>query len=83
MAAHRTYPAEARRRGETGSVVVTFTVERSGRVRGVAISRGSGSAILDAAAEAMLREAMLPPFPAAMPQDRMTVTVQVRFALQD
>ena len=43
--------------------------------------RGSGSSILDAAAEAMLRNAMLPAFPAAMTQERMSVTVQIHFAL--
>jgi periplasmic protein TonB len=81
LAAHKTYPEEARRRGEEGSVTLRFTVERTGRVTETTVVRGSGSSILDAAAEAMLRNATLPPFPETMLQARIGVTVQVRFAL--
>ncbi len=81
LAAHKTYPEEARRRGEEGSVTLRFTVERSGRVAETMVVHGSGSTILDAAAAGMLRNATLPPFPAAMSQDSVAVTVQVRFAL--
>ena len=83
LAAHKSYPEEARRRGEQGSVALRFTVERSGRVTEVSVARGSGSTILDAAAEAMLRNVALPAFPASMSQDKVIVTVQVRFALRD
>jgi hypothetical protein len=44
--------------------------------------RGTGSASLDAAVGRMLTGAQLPAFPSAMTQDRTTVTVQVRYALQ-
>jgi len=64
-------------------VQLRFTVERSGRVADVAVTRGSGSAILDAAAAAMLHDATLPAFPASMLQDSISVTVHVRFALKD
>jgi len=83
LAAHKTYPEVARRRGEQGSVALRFSVERSGRVADVTVERGSGSAVLDAAAEAMLRNATVPAFPAAMAQDRISVTVQIRFRLTD
>ncbi|MBN8907110.1 MAG: Hsp33 family molecular chaperone HslO [Rhodospirillales bacterium] len=36
---------------------------------------------LDDAAQAMLRGKSVPPLPAAMPQDRLTVTVTIRYAL--
>jgi outer membrane biosynthesis protein TonB len=41
----------------------------------------AGSPLLDAAAEAMVKGATLPPFPAAMPQDSVTITVRIRYAL--
>jgi protein TonB len=81
LAAHKSYPEPARRRGEEGTVALRFAVERSGRVTEVSVARGSGSSILDAAAEAMLRNAVLPAFPGTMPQERVVVTVQLRFAL--
>ena len=83
LAAHKTYPDEARRSSAVGGVVLRFTVERSGLVRDVVVVRGAGSAVLDTAAEAMVRGATLPAFPAAMKQERITVTVQVRYALTD
>lgn len=82
LQSHKTYPDEARQRGEEGSALVRFTVDRSGRVLEFALVRGTGSASLDAAVERMLTRAQLPAFPAAMTQDRTTVTVQVRYALQ-
>src|SRR5208337_5196106 len=42
LAAHKTYPDEARRRGEEGHAVLRFTVDRSGRVLAVALASGSG-----------------------------------------
>jgi periplasmic protein TonB len=81
LAAHKSYPEAARRGGEEGSVALRFAVERSGRVTEVSVARGSGSPVLDAAAEAMLRNATLPAFPATMSQERIVVTVQLHFSL--
>jgi len=83
LASHKVYPAEARRRGEQGNVTLRFTVEPSGQVVKVAVARGSGSPRLDAAAAAMLRGAILPPFDPAMRQVPVTATVQIRYALRD
>jgi protein TonB len=83
LAAHKTYPDEARRRGTEGNVVLRFTVDRSGRVVDVVLVHSAGSSMLDAAAEAMVRNAMLPPFTAGMSQDTVTITVQIRYALTD
>lgn len=47
----------------------------------VTLVRSSGSAILDEAAQAMLRGVRLPAFTADMPQDQTTVTVPVRYKL--
>jgi protein TonB len=81
LAAHKTYPDEARRRGMEGTVVLRFTVDRSGRVLDVVLVRSAGSSMLDTAAEAMVHNATLPPFTDGMSQDTVTVTVQIRYAL--
>ena len=83
LAAHKAYPEEARRRGQHGSVTLRFSVDRSGRVLDVVVAGRAGAAMLDAAAEAMLQGALLPPFTADMPQDKVTVTVRVRYTLTD
>lgn len=81
LAAHKTYPDEARRRGKEGNVVLRFMVDRSGHVLDVVLERSAGSLTLDTAAEAMIRNATLPPFSAGMAQDAVTITVQIRYAL--
>lgn len=82
LQSHKTYPDAARERGEEGSALVRFSVDRNGRVLEFALVHGTGSASLDAAVGRMLTGAQLPALPPAMTQDRTTVTVQVRYALQ-
>jgi protein TonB len=79
---NKTYPDEARRRGEEGRATVRFTVNREGRILDLQLLAGTGSNILDAAVERLLRGARLPPFPAGMDQDQVTVTLQIRYALE-
>jgi protein TonB len=83
MAAHKTYPEVARRRGQQGSVGLRFTANRSGHVLSVSLVHSAGSDVLDSAAERMLRDATLPPFPATMTQGTATVTVTIRYTLVD
>lgn len=64
-------------------MVLRFTVDRLGRVLDVVLVRGTGSAALDDAALAMLRSASLPAFDSDMPQERITVTVQVHYSLTE
>jgi periplasmic protein TonB len=78
---HRAYPQAARQNNEQGRVVVRFTVDRSGHVAEVELVTSSGSRILDDAAQAMLRGANVPPFPADMTQDRVVITVPLRYSL--
>ncbi len=78
LAAHKTYPPEARKRGEEGEVLIRFTVETDGHVSAVALAKGSGFADIDRAALAMLQGATLPP-----PGAPATRTVRVRFHLDD
>ena len=82
LEAHKTYPERARRRGEQGRGSVRFTVDRSGQVLDVAIVSSTGSPILDDAIERMLRGAHVPALPANMDEAQVTVTVQIRYALE-
>ncbi len=82
LEAHKTYPAEARRRGDEGRATVRFTVERDGQVVAVQVVSGTGSAILDDAVERMLRGARLPAFPPGMEQTEVTVMVQIRYRME-
>lgn len=59
-----------------------FTVDREGRVLDVALVQSSGSQILDAAAETLLRGAHLPPFPAGMAQNQIAITLPIHYALE-
>jgi periplasmic protein TonB len=80
---HKHYPESARMRDEEGSVVLTFEVERSGRVVHYAIVKGSGYPDLDQAVDEMMRGATLPPFPATMTQSRITFSpVTLHFLLE-
>lgn len=78
---HKRYPESARARGEEGRVGLTFRVARSGQVLNFSITSGSGYPELDAAVQAMMRGATLPPFPADMSADDVQVTVSIRFGL--
>ena len=78
LAARKTYPEVARRHGEQGSVTLRFKVAVDGTVLDVALVSGSGSPVLDEAAEALLHNAMLPP-----PHTEISRTVRLRYRLDD
>ena len=82
LQAHKTYPEEARRRDEQGRATVRFKVDHNGEVLDVQLVSGTGSEILDDAVKRMLTGARVPPFPAGMDQDQVTVTVQLRYKLE-
>jgi protein TonB len=82
LASHKSYPEDARRRGEEGRVAVRFTVDRSGRVLEADIAASSGVQRLDDAAAALMRNAALPRFPASMTRDRVTIVTTVRYGLR-
>jgi periplasmic protein TonB len=82
LEAHKTYPEEARRRGDHGRAIVRFTVDRDGHVLTVQLMTGTGSASLDDAVERLLRGARLPPFPTDMVEPSVTVTLQIRYTLE-
>lgn len=63
-------------------MAVRFTVDRTGRVLQALVASGSGSPVLDEAARSLLAGAQLPPFPPAMTQASLTMTVAIRYAGQ-
>jgi protein TonB len=82
LRAHRSYPEMARALGRQGTVVVQITVNPAGRVVGVNLVQGSGTDSLDRAAEALMRDAQLPPFPPDMKLPRQSLTVPIRYVLE-
>lgn len=77
------YPAEAKKALQQGVVTVRFTVARDGSVSGIAIRRGSGHTLLDAATtELLARAAPLPRMPAAMARDSVTVSLPIEYSLK-
>ena len=81
IARHKIYPDEARRQGIEGTVALRFSLDSTGKVAAIAVLHGSGSAILDAAAEAMLTGATLPAPPPGLRVP--AISVQVHYALRD
>ena len=77
---HKRYPAGAQSRGDQGTVLLSFSMDRNGHVLSRSLARSSGVPELDQEVLAMIQRAQpLPPFPPAMPQPRMTLTVPIRF----
>jgi protein TonB len=79
---HRRYPPAARFRGEEGVVVLRFRVDAGGVVVQVALERGSGSSVLDAAAVALLTDARLPIPPPGLRPEQHSVSAPIRYRLQ-
>lgn len=70
---HKSYPASARARGDTGTVGVNFTVGGSGRVVTHSIYASSGSSALDGVVHAMMAAAHPPPPPGGVFHGRITI----------
>jgi protein TonB len=80
---HKEYPAQARRRRDQGTAVLTFTLVRDGTIEAANVTRTSGSVQLDQEVLAMIERASpLPPFPANFDRQRITLSVPVQFQLR-
>ena len=81
LARFQRYPAQAK--GATGSVKLSFSIDRQGHVLNSQIIKSSGSAVLDAEALSLLtRAAPLPAPPAAVPDSDFTFVLPIRFGLR-
>lgn len=80
---HKQYPAAAQARGDRGTVVISFSINREGRVLGTGLVRGSGHALLDREALDMVRRSQ--PFPQPTPDiagSRFSFAVPVSFSVR-
>jgi protein TonB len=76
---HKRYPPQAR--GEQGVATLAFTIDRQGHLLSGRIVRSAGSAILDAAALAMLsRAAPFPTPPPGIADELLSITVPIRYS---
>lgn len=79
---HKRFPSQAQARRLRGTVLVAFSLDRSGLVVAQAVDTSSGHPALDAAALDMLARAQpLPPPPPEIPGTVLQLTVPVRFFL--
>lgn len=82
LAKYKRYPKSSRKKGEEGTVLLSFTVLKSGLVRNVMIKQSSGFKKLDRAVKKMLKEASpLPPFPPEETLQDITITIPIVFKL--
>jgi protein TonB len=80
---YKRYPGDAQSRGVEGVVMLSFSVDRNGRVLAHEIVRSSGHPELDKEVVSMIERAQpLPPFPPSMPQEKLDLTVPIRFSLR-
>jgi protein TonB len=80
---YKDYPRLAQRRGEEGTVLLRFTINRHGMVIEHAIVQSSGHTSLDNSVEHMIRRAQpLPAIPFEMGRDWIQVILPVQFQLE-
>jgi len=79
---YRSYPAAAKNAGIRGIATVRFSLSASGAVISASLARGSGAAVLDEAAVAMVRRASpFPPIPSGLGRSRMDFAAPIKFDL--
>lgn len=79
----KTYPRAAQARRQQGVVHMRFTIDRGGRLLTEGVARGSGSDILDAAAEDVVRRAApFPPMPDDLPGEQLEIVIPLEYALR-
>jgi protein TonB len=78
---HGFYPRQAAENGEDGTNRLRVELDRTGRVHSVELEMRSGSQWLDMGALAVFRDARLPPFPLATPQNEATLHLTISYIL--
>jgi protein TonB len=73
------YPEEAKRRGEEGTVVVSFTIDESGNPVNVRLASSSGSPSIDNETLRLIRSLKFPPPPDGKP---INLRVEVEYQLR-
>jgi periplasmic protein TonB len=79
---HKRYPRSARLRRQEGTAMLSFVIDREGRVMEYSIRESSGHRILDEEVAAMIERAQpLPGFPDDLQRSRLELVVPVQFFL--
>jgi len=78
LATHRSYPEDARRRGDIGDVTLRIAVAPDGRVTGVSVVASTASHELTEAAVAVFTGTIVPP-----PHSAVVQSVRLRYRLED
>jgi len=73
------YPEEAKRRGEEGTVVVSFTIDESGKPVNVRLASSSGSSSIDNETLRLIRSLKFPPPPDGKP---INLRVEIEYQLR-
>jgi periplasmic protein TonB len=82
LARSRSYPRDAASRGEQGTAIVAFTLDRDGHVLASHIVKSSGSASLDQAALDLVTQAQpFSPLPSDYPKAQADFNLPLRFVL--
>ncbi len=83
--AQDTYPRRARRRGQSGEVILRFTLNADGTIHALEVLQSSGFYLLDEAATAVIQDEMhsrFKPFPPALPPTPIQITIPIRYQLR-
>lgn len=79
---HKRYPRAAQLRRQQGMPYIRFTMDRNGQVLSSSLERGTGHALLDEEALALLARAQpLPAMPQELPGATMEIVVPIEFFL--
>ncbi len=78
----RDYPAQSRRQGHQGRVVIHLVIAASGRLISAHVHTGSGQETLDRTALGMVQRARLPPLTPGFGADSATFTIPIVFAIR-
>lgn len=80
---HKRYPYPAKRARHEGIVKLRFVIEKDGTVTQYEIADSSGYPLLDNATIEMVKRASpLPPIPAHLKRDRLTIVLPIEFSLR-
>ena len=79
---HKDYPPAVKKKKQQGTVVLAFSIDRSGTVLTSRVQKSSGYPLLDQAAFDMLARANpLPAMPDSMPRQRLRLAVPIEYSL--